>query len=180
MSETGALDDREVLRERARVLARPVAPPVTSSTRTVVVFSLGDERYALEARYVFSVQRLCEVFPLPGAPAHVMGLTSLQGELLVMFDLRLLLGTPRPARSDATRILVLGDRYCELAIIVDAVHEVQELHGSDLFDLPAASGDTDVPFLRALTRDATSLFDADALLADPRLYVDEQTTALMP
>jgi purine-binding chemotaxis protein CheW len=184
MSETleaGSTSARELLRERARVLARPIAAPLTNASRSVVVFSLGDERYAIETRYVFATQRLCEVFPLPGAASHVLGLTSVQGELLVMFDLRELLGTQRPARSDATRMLILGDKYAELAIIADAVHEVQNLHSSELFDIPAAAAsEGDKPYLCAVTKDAISLFDGPALLADPRLYVDEPNTGLMP
>lgn len=175
-----AANARELLRERARTLARPIAPLITSASRNVVVFSLGDERYAIETRFVFSAQRMTEVFPLPGAGPHVLGLTSLQGELLVMFDLRVLLGTRRPARTDATRMLVLGDKNPELAIIVDAVHDVQELHASDLFEVPAALSDGDKAYLCAVTKDAVSLFDTLALLADPRLYVDEQNTGFTP
>ena len=171
---------RELLRERARTLARPMAPLVTSGSRNVVVFSLGDERYAIETRYVFSAQRMTEVFPLPGAGSHVLGLTSLQGELLVIFDLRVLLGTPRPPRTDATRMLVLGDKHAELGIIADVVHEVQDLQATELFEVPAANSDADKPFLCAVTKDAVSLFDTIALLADPRLYVDEQSTGFTP
>ncbi|HET8939908.1 MAG TPA: chemotaxis protein CheW [Polyangiales bacterium] len=178
MSET--LDATQVLRERARALARPIAPAYSSAIRNVVVFSLGDERYAIETRYVFTAQRLSEVFPLPGAASHVLGLTTLQGELLVMFDLRVLLGIARPARTEATRMLVLGDKHAELAIIADAVHDVQELRANELFELPAAASDGDSPYLCAVTNDAISLFAADILLADPRLYVDEMNTGLMP
>jgi purine-binding chemotaxis protein CheW len=175
-----AADARQVLKERARALARPLEALVDNASRSVIVFSLGDERYAIETRYVFTVQRMCTVFPLPGAAAHVLGLTSVQGELLVVFDLRALLGTPRPAESDATRMIVLGDKHAELVIIADAVHEVQALYDKDLFPLPVPTAEGEKPCLFGVTNQAVSLFDGSALLSDPRLYVDESSAGPLP
>jgi len=177
-SESG--DVRAILKERARALARPIAAHAQSATRSVVVFSLGGERYALETQHVFSVTRLCDVFPLPGAAPHVLGLTSVQGELLVVFDLRVLMGTARPARTDATRMLVLGKKHAELAVIADAVHDVQSLSDSDLFASPTSAAEGEMQWLAAVTREAVSVFDASALLSDPRLYVDEASAGALP
>jgi len=183
MSETQEVEPRDVralLKERARALAQPMAELANSASRTVVVFSLGDERYAIETRYVLTVTRVCDVFPLPGAGAHVLGLTSVQGELLVVFDLRVLMGTARPARADATRMLILGNKHAELAIIADLVHDVQPLLDSDLFQVPASSAEGDMPYLSGVTREAVSVFDGSVLLSDPRLYVDETGAGPLP
>jgi purine-binding chemotaxis protein CheW len=171
-------DVRELLKERARALARPVVELVSSTSRSVVVFSLGDERYAIETRYVFLVTRVCDVFSLPGAGAHVLGLASVQGELLVVFDLRVLIGTARPAHGDGTRMLILGNKHAELAIIADIVHDVQPLLDSDLFPVPTSGADADKPYLTGVTREAVSVFDGSVLLSDPRLYVDETGAGL--
>lgn len=171
---------RELLKERARALARPLTELVPGTSRSVVVFSLGDERYAIETCYAFSVTRLYEVFPLPGAASHVLGLTSVQGELLVVFDLRVLMGTSRPTRADSTRMMILGNKHAELAIIADIVHDVQPLQDGDVFPLALSSADGDKPYLTGVTRDAVSVFDGSALLADPRLYVDESGAGLLP
>jgi purine-binding chemotaxis protein CheW len=169
-----------LLKERARLLARPVAPLVTTASRSVLTFSLGDERYALDTRFVHTVQRMCAVFPLPGAAAHVLGLTSAHGELLVVFDLRVLLGIARPAHSPASRMLVLGEKQPELVVIADALHEVRELHDIELFDLPASIAERERPYLCGVTGEAISLFDGSALLSDPQLYVDETGANLPP
>jgi purine-binding chemotaxis protein CheW len=171
---------RAVLKERARALARPVTELVEGTSRVMVVFSLGDERYAIETRFVMTVSRVCDVIPLPGAAAHVLGLSSVQGELLVVFDLRVMLGIPSPARADASRMLILGSKHAELAIIADAVHDVLRLQDNDLFPLPASTAEGEKPYLRGVTSEAVTVFDGSALLADPRLYVDESSAALMP
>lgn len=184
MSETQESSEaahvRAVLKERARALARPVTELVESTSRSMVLFNLGEERYAIETRFVVTVARMCDVFPLPGAAAHVLGLTSVQGELLVMFDLRVMMGIPSPARADATRMMILGSKHAELAIIVDAVHDVLRLQDNDLYPLPVSTAEGERPYLRGVTSEAVNVFDGSALLADPRLYVDESSAGLMP
>lgn len=172
-------DARAVLKARARALARPAAAVTPSARRSMVVFSLGDERYALETRYVAAVSRMAEVCPLPGAAAHVLGLTSVQGELLVVFDLRVLMGIACAPPTDATRMMVLGGQRAEFAIIADAVHDVHPQDERDLFSRPAAA-DGERAYLLGVTSEAVTVFDGSALLADPRLYVDESGVGLMP
>jgi purine-binding chemotaxis protein CheW len=174
-----APDAHAVLKERARALARPIAELVESASRSMIVFNLGDECCAIETRYVITVQRMCDVFPLPGAAAHVLGLTSVQGELLVVFDLRVLMGIARPAHSDATRMLILGDKQAELVVIADAVQDVKPIYDNKVFPL-RASAEGAQPYSRGVTSDAVSVFDGCALLNDPRLYVDEASAGLIP
>ena len=169
--------ERELLKERARALARPVKPLAQSTSRGMVVFSLGEERYAIETRYVHTTQRLPRITPLPGAAPHVLGLAAAYGELLVVFDLRAQLGTARPAQTDATRMLVLGEQSAELAIIADAVHDVQELQDAEVYELPAATSEDVRPYLRGVTGQGISIFDGAALLGSAQLYVDEMGEA---
>src|SRR5437870_3271979 len=82
-----------ILEERARLLARvpPQAAPAAAVTE-VLIFALGDERYALETVHIWEVARPGEVTPLPGAPGHLVGVTNLRGQILALFDLRQLFG----------------------------------------------------------------------------------------
>jgi purine-binding chemotaxis protein CheW len=171
------LSPQQVLKERARALARPLEPIVHGISRGVMELNLGDERYAIETRFVHTAQRLPRITPLPGTAAHVLGLASAYGELLVVFDLRVLLGTSRPAYGEASRMLVLGEHSAELAIVADALHDVQELHDADVFELPAATAEDVRPYLRGITGQGVSIFDGAALLAAAQLYVDEANEA---
>lgn len=163
----------ETLRARAVALARPAAALAPVSRQAVVVFGLGDESYALETRYVQQVQRFVDVTPLPGAPAHVLGVASVRGTLLAVFDLRVLLGVPRPQLGDLSRMLVLGEQQAEFAIVADALHEVRQLDDTEWLEPPATTRAATRPYLRGVTREALALFDGAALLADPQLYVDD-------
>lgn len=72
-----------------------------------VLFHLGPERYALEARRVVEVVPLLQLKPLPGAPFGIVGLFLYRGQPVPALDLCLLtLG--RPAREHlSTRIIIL-------------------------------------------------------------------------
>jgi chemotaxis-related protein WspB len=72
-----------------------------------VLFQLGKNRYALEARRVVEVVPLLALKPFPGAPRGVAGLFIYRGQPVPALDLCVLtLG--RPAREAlSTRILIL-------------------------------------------------------------------------
>jgi chemotaxis signal transduction protein len=102
-----------------------------------------------------------------------------QGELLVVFDLRVLMGIARPAHSDATRMLILGDKQAELVVIADAVQDVKLFYDNEVYPL-RASAEGAQPFSRGVTSEAVCVFDGFTLLSDPRLYVDEASAGLLP
>src|SRR5688572_7092701 len=99
--------EHELLAERARVLATPVAADTRAEELELVTFTLTGEHYALESSCVLQVIKLQDMVRLPGAPEHLLGVTNLRGEILPVFDLRVLLGLSRARLDDMTRLLVL-------------------------------------------------------------------------
>src|SRR3546814_4484079 len=85
----------------------------------------SDLRYAVETRYVREVTRFADFTTVPGAPNFVVGVTNLRGGVLVVFDLRKILGIPAPGLTDLSRVIVHGRERAEFGILADAVHEVR-------------------------------------------------------
>ena len=56
----------------------------------VLTFYLGAEEYALPLVQAREILGLVPITPLPNASRHVVGLINLRGEILPVFDLRLL------------------------------------------------------------------------------------------
>src|SRR5687768_5148595 len=54
----------------------------------LVIFTLDGQPYALELATVHRVVRAIEVTSLPNAPAVILGVVNVQGELLAVVDLR--------------------------------------------------------------------------------------------
>ena len=169
---------RIVMEERARALARvPAAPEAGAGVFEVVVFSLANERYGIEAKHVREVVRLTDYTPLPGAPSFLVGVTNLRGLVLAIVDMRKFFGVAVRGVSDLSRIVVLGNERIEFGILADAVHEVALLSADQVKEPPETVAGVAREYLRGVTGDALLLLDGAALLRDPRLIVDQDEEA---
>jgi purine-binding chemotaxis protein CheW len=162
-----------VLRKRAQLLAAPVVSPrELVLAQDMLGFLIGSERYAIDTRYVWRALRETLITRLPVSDPHVLGLLSLQGELLLVFDLARLLGAQPTLAAEHAYLLVLGRDQPELAFAVDSFEGTEQLDASSI--LPAAAAaERENAFVRGVTTDARMVLDGATLLADPRLYVDE-------
>jgi purine-binding chemotaxis protein CheW len=167
-----------VMDERARALARvPHKPPSAAEVVKVAVLSLGTERYALETCYVRRVERLEELTPIPGAPDFLIGVINLRGEILDVFDLRILFGIPVGEVTERSRVVVLGDQRDEFGVLVDAAHEVTTLRLEEVLEPPGSVAGIGRHFLRGVTARTLIVLDGAALLEDSRLFIDQSEDA---
>jgi len=165
---------REVLESRARDLAR--VPPQAEAAENVVellCFRLARERYALEARYVYEVFRLSALTALPHAPAFLMGITNLRGEIYPIIDLRLLFGVPVQGVSDLSRVVLIGADQPELGLLADEAQAVITLHEPELLEPPDSVAGIGRDFLRGVTADALIVLDGERLLQNEQLIINK-------
>ena len=156
-------DIRAVLEQRARLLARPAAPPPSGDTLELITFTLANETYALESRYVLEVFRLADLSPLPGAEPPVRGVTGWRGGLLTILDLRPVLGLSVAALNDLSRVIVLGENRAAFGILADAVRDVVTLPASEVREPPEGVAAQRM-YLRGITGEAVLVLEARALL----------------
>jgi purine-binding chemotaxis protein CheW len=167
MNETAA-PARTILQERARQLARPLATignrDVSSANETsLLVVRLGEERASIALDHIIEVYRSGELTPIPGAQAPVVGLIAWRGRVLTVLDIAHTRGRPI-AVTDATRILVIGQRTASFGIIADEVEDVQELNTQEAVPIEDISPSRR-EFVRGVTADALVVLDAAALIA---------------
>ncbi len=164
---------RAILERRARALARPLdAERPRENTFGAVVFTLASERYAIETRYIREVTRLADLAGIPGAPPRFAGLTNLRGEILLVIDLRELLGLPGQGVTDHSRLVVLGSGGDQVGLLATSVLEVSALSSTDILPAPDGASGVGREFLRGVTRDALIVLDGSTLLNHPRLFLD--------
>ena len=166
---------RAILAERARLLARvPLAPPAVTEVLSVLTFTLGHERYAIESRFLREIVRVTDVTPVPETPGFFAGVTNVRGEILALVDLRKLFGLAVTGLTDLSRIVVLGLERAELGLLADAAHEVTTLRREALLQPPGPVAGIGPDYLLGVTEDALIVLDGEALLADPRLFVGSE------
>lgn len=149
--------------ERARRLARLPTPPQVGEMLEAITFSLANEIYAIETRYVLEVFRLRDLAPLPGAESSVCGVTAWRGELLTVLDLRGMLGLSIAALNDLSRVIVLSGNQTTFGILADAVRDLVTLSAAAVRE-PSDGVAAHRTYLRGITGDALLVLDANALL----------------
>jgi purine-binding chemotaxis protein CheW len=164
---------RALLEERARKLAQRSEQRSAETPLELLCFKLAGERYAIETRHVLQVLALVDLTRVPGAPAHLMGVTNLRGQVLPVFDLRVLLGIARPGLNDMSRLLVLGHGEAELGILADSADEISALDPGTLLDPAQAFAGLERACVRGVTSDALIVLSGAALLADRRLFLED-------
>lgn len=159
---------REVLRERARSLARS-NQDIEAATREVVLrFTLGNEQYALPAIATREVIRCESVATLPAVHPAILGLVNVRGRLLVCLDLRPLLGLLTTPPQSTMYLLIVSAAGMEAALLVDQVESIQPEHVT-LHPTPAAIAGRSAGWVRGVDDRLALHLDVAGLLNDPRL-----------
>ncbi|MBI4381906.1 MAG: purine-binding chemotaxis protein CheW [candidate division NC10 bacterium] len=105
----------------------PLAPTLRSPVLQLVVFDIEGQRYALLLNDVERVLPMVAVSPLPQAPAVVLGVINLHGQVIPVLDLRRRFGLPLCDYGLTARLLVVRTSRRILALAVDEVLGVREI-----------------------------------------------------
>lgn len=167
-----------VLDERAADMARRVAGPDLedgiAQDGQVVCCWLGGELYGIAAEAVREALPLHQLAPLPGTPAHVLGLLNVRGQIVSVHDLRGFLSLAGSGLADLHRVLLLQHGAMEFGVAVDAIVGMRTLRVEELGPSPPGLGALGASWVRGVTSDGLIVLDAERLLADPALLVDER------
>jgi chemotaxis-related protein WspB len=149
----------------------------------VVIWTIGDDRYAIESDRVVEVVPVVEVRELPKCPAWVCGLMNYRGTLVPLVDMAMLIADRPAVRCRATRIVVirLDDMDGEmLGLLVENLESVEHCAFESTQAHPGLKV-PDAPYLGAvaLAADgAIQLVDVESLLdAEHRALLFSRATA---
>jgi purine-binding chemotaxis protein CheW len=106
------------------------------STMQLVVFSLGEEEYALPITHVQEIIRYTEPRGVASQTAWVKGVISLRGKIVPVYDLASRLGLH--ASADAYKIVIVESGDDMAGVVVGDVEEVLTVTTADLDEVPAA------------------------------------------
>jgi chemotaxis-related protein WspD len=166
--------DAEVLRRNGELAATKLDRSV-DQMRTVIVFRVGGELFALPAARLRRADERTTVRPIPHRRAgHLRGLCAVRGEIALCIDLRVVLDMPPAEGGTATtahhRTLVLGDAGRPWAVEVDQLLGVHSVERGSLRPPPATAATGPSAFVEALfdlgqrdERRTVALLDADRL-----------------
>jgi len=162
-----------ILQERARLLAIAPQEVTVQETIQVILFTMNNERFGIETKYVREVTQAGTITPIPSAPVFLCGVTNLRGEVLAVVDLFSFFDGKQRSASAELPIVVLGEQHVEFGLRVDEVEQVIQLKTDELLEPTGIASGGGRKFLKGVAGEAVLILDGDAVLADERLFVDQ-------
>jgi purine-binding chemotaxis protein CheW len=163
-----------VLRQRAKELARePAARDEAGKSVDVVEFLVAHERYGIESRYVREVYPLKELSPLPSVPPFVRGVINFRGRIVSVVDLKRFFELPEKGLSDLNKVLIVSTERMELGILADAVAGLRRVPVGELQTSLPTLTEIRAEYLKGVSGDRLVILDAETMLADPKLVVQQ-------
>jgi chemotaxis signal transduction protein len=92
-----------------------------------VRFRVGAEAYAVPVEQVLEVAEVGRLAPVPGAPATVLGVRNLRGQVLPVVDLATLFGLEHEV--PAPRLVIVEAQGKRAGLAIDEVTDVSDLAG---------------------------------------------------
>ncbi|AIY65093.1 chemotaxis protein CheW [Pseudoalteromonas piratica] len=134
-----------------------------------VTFHLEEETYGINVMQVQEVLRYSEIAPVPGAPAYVLGIINLRGNVVTVIDTRTRFGLNSAEVTDNSRIVIIEAEKQVIGILVDSVAEVVYLRSSEIDSAPNIGTEESAKFIQGVSnRDGELLIlvDLNKLLSD--------------
>lgn len=165
-------DTARLFNERAQRLSQPpgnVSEAGIGNAALLIVFRLGDERYAVPLSDVVEVIRAAKVTPIPGAHRSIAGVIQVRGEIRPVYNL------PRePARSESVNgsrgeIILIGNAGQQFGIRVDEVQEIRAVSTERSFETSASFAPPQAaptPRVAWVTDDLVSVLNVEAIDKD--------------
>lgn len=107
------------------------------SQRQLLTFSLDKEEYALDIETIREIIKPREITEIPRAPEHILGILSLRGQVIPVYDLKQRLKLGRGVVTPSTRIIVCQDGDRVVGLLVDCITQVVKIAKDGVEATPA-------------------------------------------
>ena len=116
----------------------------------VATFMLNGEMFGIEILQVQEIQLPQQVTPVPRAPAHVLGLISLRGQIITLIDLRKRLGMTREKPIGKPFHIVINTAHHIACFEVDEIGDVIDVPPNEFHRPPDSIKAIDAALLRGV------------------------------
>lgn len=111
---------------------QPAPPSSAPRPKRWLHFDVGGQLFGVELLKVQEVQRVPTIVPVRGAPADLLGIINLRGEIVHVVDLGRHLGFGPVDITEAARVIVLEESGKTVGLLVSKVAEVASLNDTDI------------------------------------------------
>jgi purine-binding chemotaxis protein CheW len=108
---------------------------IMATAEEILIFTLGNERYALDITPVREIVDMTPITVIPRTPEHITGVINLRGEIVNILNLNTFLKLPNKPISASQKIIVFMAEAAKgnnVGVIVDNVSSVTEISASQV------------------------------------------------
>ncbi|MDE7327204.1 MAG: chemotaxis protein CheW [Lachnospiraceae bacterium] len=116
-----------------------------------VIFKLGSEQYGMDISLVSGIENYTRVVPIPNAPAHIIGILNLRGNVIPIYSLRRKFNMEEIMGTAATQLLVTNCRGILVGYKVDSVSEIIEIDESLIRPMPPIVKTMETSYAKGVT-----------------------------
>jgi purine-binding chemotaxis protein CheW len=153
-----------------------------NESKQFAVFLLDDQRYALPLTVVERIVRAAEVTPIPKAPAIVLGVIDVEGQVLPVLNVRRRFHLPERDISPNDQFLIARSKRRTLVLVIDEAQGVIEVPALEIVGVgEIAPGLEQIRGVAKLRDGLVLIYDLDEFLSlDEEHALDEATNEEAP
>ncbi|MBN2289735.1 MAG: purine-binding chemotaxis protein CheW [Candidatus Glassbacteria bacterium] len=173
--ETTPDEAKKLLRARAHSLSRELETKKTDEKFLEILdFTLAYETYAIETAYIREIYPLKSFTPLPCTPQFVLGLVNVRGQILPVIDIKKFFNLPEKGLTELNKIIILKKDSMEFGILADLILGVCSLPIGKIQSPSGMMSVVNEKYLKGVTDERIVILDAEKLLSDTEIVVNEE------
>lgn len=107
-----------------------------SLNQKYLVFRAGKQYYAVSLESVVEVVEPMPASEIPAGPKHCVGMMNLRGDIISVYDLRVVLGCPANNEKSLFQIVIQKEAE-KCSVVVDEMIEVADFENSEIDETTA-------------------------------------------
>ncbi len=108
----------------------------TKDLKEFLCFRIGEEEYALHVSFVKEIIKNRPLTEVPKTIDFILGVISIRGEVLPVFDLKKLLDIPLTAISINSKIIIIDNNGEKVGLVVDGVTQILKISQDEIEETP--------------------------------------------
>jgi len=165
---------KNILRERREQIEKPEEKEEESESIEILRFRLMYAEYAVEMKYIREVLINERITPIPGIPDFIMGIFALRGEIISLVNLRVLFRLPKAGITDLNRVIILSNGDITFGVLADYITDIGTIPVNQIKIPDEKTRPIDENYVKGIVDDSLIVLDAEFLLSDPRMVIDEK------
>jgi purine-binding chemotaxis protein CheW len=147
-------------------------PEKPAEQMKIIIFVMGDIRYAVEMNHIDEVTRNPDITPVPGLPDWVLGVTNLHGDIISVVSLAHFLDVELPAHRKNVSMVVAHAADQRIGLVVDDTEVIYTFPTEQVISPPFKVSSNLVSYLQGAVErqgEFIRLLDCEYLLLSPQM-----------